>query len=246
MKRILQLLLFLTLAALVVANIPSCKKDNFPIPISEKHIVAPLLPDFTLVHKPVNWFVQLKNWLDRDHMIGKSILDACDISHIRTNAVALISPKNADRGLNLGQICDIFDYVQSWKYVYDPDGEEYFATPAESYRIMRGDCDDYAILVSTLQRSIGFTTEISVGYTTSGECHAFPEICLGPMDSNIIKNYIRQRYDLNKKVPVHIRYNNGCAYLSMERGLYPGSTQFEGSITMRLYLSDQYIEQFDR
>jgi hypothetical protein len=248
MKEIFRFLLQITLPALIGVNISSCKNDSLTLLIPPKQIVAPLLPDFVLTHQPVGLLGQLKNWLDEDHDKGKDILRACQIEDMYSTTVTLIATENTDRGRNLGQICDLFDVCKNWKHVYGPRSREYFAPSLESYNSMRGDHNAYSILLSSLQSSIGFTTEISIGYTDYGEYYAFPEVCLGPMDTTIIIHYIRQRYRLSKKAPVHIRkeHDTGFVYLSMERGPYPGCTQFEGSITMRLYLSDQFIEQFDR
>lgn len=247
-QKVLLLMFAALIGSLIGANVPLWENTKSILPIAPKRIAAPLLPNFMLVHPPVGPFQQLKNWLDEDYNAGKAILDACLVAKIHPTAMRLIAAENTDRGLNLGQTCDHFDACKNWKHVYGPRGREYFAPSSESYNSMRGDHNAYSILISSLQSAVGFTTEISIGYTDSGERYAFPEVCLGPMDTTIVINYIRQRYRLSKKTPVHIRreYDTGFVYLSLERGPYPGCTQFDGSITMRLYLSDQFIEQFDR
>ena len=46
-------------------------------------------------------------------------------------------------------------YFLNWVYVNDPAGTDYYAKASESLRLLRGDCDDYAILMASLIESIG-------------------------------------------------------------------------------------------
>ena len=57
------------------------------------------------------------------------------------------------------QICRQFSLIKyikdNYKYVSDPSGFDYFATPDESIQLMAGDCDDYSILMASTLKSIG-------------------------------------------------------------------------------------------
>jgi hypothetical protein len=75
----------------------------------------------------------------------------------------------------LVQSFSIFKEVNSrWKYVSDLKGAEYFAPPAESIDLMAGDCDDHAVLMAALIKSIG--GEVRLVRT---EGHVYPELKVG-------------------------------------------------------------------
>lgn len=57
--------------------------------------------------------------------------------------------------------------VQSWvqnnvRYAFDPRDVEYFQTPRRTLKDLAGDCDDQAILTSSLLESIGYTTSVAL------------------------------------------------------------------------------------
>ena len=58
-----------------------------------------------------------------------------------------------------GEIRAIQNWVQdNVRYVFDPREVEYFQTPRRTLKDKAGDCDDQAILMSSLLESIGYTT----------------------------------------------------------------------------------------
>lgn len=60
-----------------------------------------------------------------------------------------------------GEIRAIQNWVQdNVRYVFDPREVEYFQTPRRTLKDKAGDCDDQAILMSSLLESIGYTTSI--------------------------------------------------------------------------------------
>lgn len=76
---------------------------------------------------------------------------------------------------NIYQICAIFDYVrEKIKYVSDPRGRDFWATANITLKIGAGDCDDKAILISSMIEAVGGTTRI---YLT--DTHAFAAVYLG-------------------------------------------------------------------
>lgn len=57
--------------------------------------------------------------------------------------------------------------IQSWvqnnvRYAFDPRDVEYFQTPRRTLKDLAGDCDDQAILTSSLLESIGYTTSVAL------------------------------------------------------------------------------------
>lgn len=75
----------------------------------------------------------------------------------------------------LVQSFSIFKEVNNnWKYVSDVKGAEYFAPPAESIELMAGDCDDHAVLMAALIKSIGGKVRL-----VRTEGHVYPEFRIG-------------------------------------------------------------------
>lgn len=67
---------------------------------------------------------------------------------------------------------------KAWKYVDDPRGFEYFAKASESVHTLAGDCDDFAILLSSMVESIGGRTRIVIADGVQGD-HAYVEVWIG-------------------------------------------------------------------
>ncbi len=116
------------------------------------------------------------------------------------------------------QICDIYDYLRDgdpkkgmhgWKYVSDPSGEESFQNASdtlqmgdEGHRSGVGDCDDYAILMSSLIESIGGSTMIILAEKDGKGAHMYSEVYLGRFgedDENVAKiiKWLKGKYDRN-------------------------------------------------
>lgn len=83
-------------------------------------------------------------------------------------------PVAADE-FTLVQSFSIFKEINSrWRYVSDVKGGEYFAPPVESLELMAGDCDDHAVLMAALMKTIG--AEVRLVRT---EGHVYPELKVG-------------------------------------------------------------------
>mgnify|MGYP000423282053 CR=1 FL=1 len=245
MKSLLQLV---TLSALICLLWKPCgappetpKPPGRPTP---PPLIAPLIPPFTLSHPQPGFLDKIRPIWDTDYSKCIAILAACRVDEIRPIAIETIEPENTDRPLNLGQLCDIYDAAKRWSYVNDPASGDYFATPIESHRSLRGDCDDYAIYLACLLSAVGFESVITIGEAPSGEYHAYPEVCLGAINSEIVCNYLGRRYELSAEQPIHVREDEqGNLYLSLDHGFFPGAVPFKGEELLRLYLTDQYIEK---
>lgn len=75
----------------------------------------------------------------------------------------------------LVQSLSIFKVInKGWTYVSDVKGAEYFAPPAESLELMAGDCDDHAVLMAALIKSIGGQVRL-----VRTEGHVYPELRVG-------------------------------------------------------------------
>jgi transglutaminase-like putative cysteine protease len=76
---------------------------------------------------------------------------------------------------NIYQICAIFDNVKDKiKYVSDPRGHDFWAPANTTLNVGAGDCDDKAILLSSMLEAVGGTTRVYITDT-----HAFAAVYIG-------------------------------------------------------------------
>ena len=89
------------------------------------------------------------------------------------------------------QICRQFSLIKyikdNYKYVSDPSGFDYFATPDESIQLMAGDCDDYSILMASTLKSIG--VDVRIIWAPN---HVYPEMYCG--NKNQFDKYVNAIY----------------------------------------------------
>lgn len=119
---------------------------------------------------------------------------------------------------NIYQVCSLFDHVKNdIKYMSDPRGEDYWATPDETVKVRAGDCDDSAILLSSLIEAIGGSTRM---YFTN--THVFTTAYIGKDEvarENI--NAVKKYYGC---VPVYYTTDEYGSWLILDTtsGLYAG------------------------
>lgn len=76
---------------------------------------------------------------------------------------------------NIYQVCAIFDNVKDKiKYVSDPRSHDFWAPADTTLNVGAGDCDDKAILLSSMLEAVGGTTRV---YLT--DTHAFAAVYIG-------------------------------------------------------------------
>lgn len=115
-------------------------------------------------------------------------------------------PRSHGGLFNAAQVCDLWETVYSrWTYVEDPQGTEYYSPASRTITLgLKGDCDDFAIVVASMIESVGGDARIV--YTRNGtEGHAYPEVFIGTTQEEYetVAGYIRERYDA-EKVSCHI------------------------------------------
>lgn len=178
-----------------------------------------------------------------------AIHDAMDSRNpiTRDFAVTLIPPAHGGM-FRTSQLCDLWDAAESrWTYVEDPQGGDYFSPASRTIVIgLKGDCDDFAILVAALIESVGGNSRIvSVRNGTAG--HAYPEVFIGttPEEFERAAAYIRGRYPITD-IGCHItRDANGTRYwLNLDWGSrYPGGQFFVDDGMRTAYYPDGRWEQ---
>lgn len=94
---------------------------------------------------------------------------------VRMATTHFAQAKVRDDEFTLVQSFSIFKEINSnWRYVSDPKGREYFASPLESIGLMAGDCDDHAVLMAACIKAIGGQVRL---IRTEG--HVYPELRIG-------------------------------------------------------------------
>ncbi|MCD4703050.1 MAG: transglutaminase family protein [Methanosarcinaceae archaeon] len=133
-------------------------------------------------------------------------------------AVAAVPARKYAGAYNIYQVCALFDHTQdNINYISDPRGDDHWADPDETLMIGAGDCDDYAILLSSLIEAIGGTTRI---YTT--DTHAFCAVYVGDAgQSEDVAEAVQNYYG---HVPIYYATDEYGSWLLLDptSGLYAG------------------------
>jgi hypothetical protein len=136
---------------------------------------------------------------------------------------------------------------KGWSYFSDPY-TDYYAYANETLKVFinqsygsigAGDCDDFAILMSSLVGAIGGTARIVLSKNYKGG-HAYAEVYLGQLctkdDSNILGsiNWLKKHYSIDK-IWVQVDSENKNVWLNLDYGKdekgysHPGGNYFVGA-----------------
>lgn len=109
----------------------------------------------------------------------ETFIDVADYNNPSTRKFALQIANKFPGEHNIKQVCAIYNELNTkWKYVSDPAGEEYFSKASETINDeFSGDCDDFAVLMCSTLRAIGFRTRITTAVNEESG-HAFCEVLL--------------------------------------------------------------------
>lgn len=131
----------------------------------------------------------------------------------------------------------VFKEVQSrWNYVNDPKNREYIAPATESLQHFSGDCEDHAILMASLIRSVGGTPRL-----IHTKAHIYPEMLIGTKADlenavYLIKEVLFVKESKGKEIHYHID-ERGNVWLNLDyTARYPGgpfmSEEILGALTL--------------
>jgi len=139
---------------------------------------------------------------------------------------------------NIAQICDIWDAcTYHWVYANDPYGGVAFnPTPASQTVIagLRGDCDDYAVLLAAAIKAIGGGTRVVIA-RKDNQGHAYAEVYIGTGDVQSIIDYIFSRYPGRQTCHWWVD-SNGDQWLNLDwSASYPGGPYYEGERVLVIY-----------
>ncbi len=185
-----------------------------------------------------------------------------DNSRVHDLALALAAQHSGD--YTIDQVCEIYSYLKygnsskkPWSYARDPRGVDYFNFASKSLSAGddakcagAGDCDDFAILMSSLVESIGGTTRIILARNNSTGGHAYAEVYIGRLSdpSGLVEEtikWLQQEYD-TEKIFAHIETDEKDVWLNLDWGIdakgnaHPGGPFFQGDRHYVLCIRDKF------
>lgn len=182
----------------------------------------------------------LSNMLDSFDNGMDRIKLACDYVSPQVRALAMKILKNSSGTYSLKQCCDIYDYVYDhWVYISDPSADSDFIPQASDLAEMElkqglvgGDCEDSAILIASLIRTIGGASRVMVA-----ETHAHAELYLCKEEDTLLQQqceYIYNRYGIDS-FKYHLE-SDSSVWLPLDLGGHPGIlTEEEHSYAFEIY-----------
>jgi len=194
--------------------------------------------------KPAVW-KKILNYLDGPcHPALESFLQAYDYRELRSSVVPIIKDENTGE-MNLGAICDIFDYLSHWRYIDDPAGENMITPATTTWRLRAGDCDDLACVQSAANHIVGGIVRVTFG-SNEQSAHAWCEVSLGLISRQEVENYLRIRYQIPAKTPICYREDTaGFIWLNLDwTATHPGGPYFQASHGATYYPCENRCETF--
>jgi transglutaminase-like putative cysteine protease len=165
----------------------------------------------------------------------QAYVSASDYRNETTRQYALNLASKNSGSYNLRQVLTIFDEISNkWQYVNDPRTNELISKASFSVQNgFKGDCDDYAVLLSSLIQSIGGKTRIVNGFNHTSS-HAFAELFIGNQAKKQETSYLlHKRYGRNYPNGLVIHYSkdaNGNYWLNLDwSAKYPGGPYFQSN-----------------
>lgn len=169
---------------------------------------------------------------------ASDIVDAMDYTDPTTRdyALSLVDKKHGGE-YSLAQICDMWEKIDDqWTYVNDPSESNYFSPASNTIDLgLKGDCDDFAIVMASSILAIGGTPRVVLASNTDGGGHAYAEVCIADNKDDLQKaaNYICDRYHC-KKIAYRYSKDNGETHywLNLDwSSRHPGGPHYENDGT---------------
>lgn len=196
--------------------------------------------------------------------LRKRISSRVEPDRVHEAAIGIAGQFSGD--YTIEQVSSIYNILKSgddsrkgWSYVRDPRGRDYYNYANESLKagdksncIGAGDCDDFAILMSSLIESIGGCTRIILARNNTTGGHAFAEVYLGnssAKDNQIraIVSWLMDKYD-TEKIYSHIDTESGDVWLNLDWGTdemgnaHPGGPFFQGDVHIIVWIDSNAIK----
>jgi len=148
--------------------------------ISDKYDFSGLWTNYSKQVKslPVRLDDQVKSHLYHAAEVDLKLAELVTKELGHQNLKGFLDDVGIDETCNWSSFIDLHQKIyESWTYKADPFYKELFRPPHRTIRSFSGDCDDYALLVSTLFKTLSFETRIIVT-----DHHVYPELAI-PHDS---------------------------------------------------------------
>lgn len=231
-KIIINIIIFLIVACAVFHGVSIMKAS--PNDNESSGTLAPALATDTLPSQKDIWARQIK--------------EAMDSGSPTTRDYALLQIDSSHPGeRTIAQLCDIWEKTyRQWTYVSDPRGFEYFSPASNTISTgLKGDCDDFAILIASLVESTSGSARVILAQGAEGGGHAYAEVYVtdNVQDFASIAEYITKRYNC-QTVAYHVEYGDDMipAYwlnLDWQSG-HPGGEFYDSNGLQTAYYSNGY------
>ena len=196
--------------------------------------LSPALATDPLPSQKEQWAHQIKEAMDPENPVTRDYaLSLIDTSHPGERTIA--------------QLCDIWEKAyRQWTYVSDPRGFEYFSPASNTITTgLKGDCDDFAILIASLAESTSGSARVILAQGAGGGGHAYAEVYVTDNEQGFasIAEYITRRYNC-QTVAYHVEYGDDMipAYwlnLDWQSG-HPGGEFYNSTGLLTAYYSNGY------
>lgn len=143
------------------------------------------------------------------------VVRALDYEDALTRNTAVRIAAGEEGPFHIEQAARIWTHVRrEWSYVNDPRGEEYFATSSETIANgFAGDCDDFAIVLSSMITSVGGDVRIVMMDGPEGG-HAYAEVCIESdardVAQRLSRHYRRRQNGQQRIDQIHFRSSEQC------------------------------------
>lgn len=148
--------------------------------------------------------------------IAPRVAAAIDADHALTRNLAVRIAATDDGPFHVEQVARVWTHVrQSWRYVSDPRGGEYFARASETIdNGMAGDCDDFATVIIAMLQAIGGEGRMVMVDGDEGG-HAYAEVCIEAQPDEVARRlaafYASDRTPQQVQVAdIHYRSDDRC------------------------------------
>ncbi|WFN33476.1 hypothetical protein L1S32_06335 [Methanogenium sp. S4BF] len=181
------------------------------------------------------------------------IVEAMDYTNPTTRDYALMQIDSSHGGeYNIAQICDVWENVYNrWTYVNDPKGFEYFSPASRTINLgLKGDCDDFAIVVGSVMQSIGGYPRIILAHNSNGSGHAYAELKVASSKQGLqnIANYICKRYHCSS-IAYHTDHTSDgdpIYWLNLDwQSRHPGGKFWENDGETLIVYPNGYVKKYN-
>ena len=157
------------------------------------------------------------------HKVFGSRVDPLGRDNIVRNKAAFFISESGY--MSISQVCDIYkNLTRTWTYIKGPETGNYdYLNNASALLSVqyKGDCNEFAILMASMVKSISGATRIVFGRSPE-KSHAWAEVYIGNRKNDEksvtrITNYLEKKYNITK-INLDLNVTSGDAWLNLDWG----------------------------